>query len=95
MSEQLDLSAPVAQPTVTTYYIDALHLNWTQQAIDVMLHDNSGNGLTVTYNGTQALALMHALNTGNFSVNSLYKQAMQKLVADGKIPAGTVSGTAA
>jgi hypothetical protein len=90
--EQLDLTAPVQPPSVTTYTIDSLNLNWSVASIDVVLKDNIGNTLTFNYNGPTAVTLMLALNTANLSIKSLYRRVLEKLVADGKI-SGTVSGT--
>lgn len=54
-------------------------------------HPASGYCYTVTYLDAQALTYARAINTANFSVTPFDAQLLQKLVADGKLPAnGTV-----
>ena len=55
--------------------------------------DNTGKISSFTYNGAVAVTLLTQLNRGNFSVTSMQKAIINRLVADGFLPAGSVSGT--
>lgn len=91
--EQLDLTVPVAGPTISTYKIIELRMNWPNGEIDVTLADELGKTITASYRGTVAVSLMLTLNTANLTVKSLHKRIIEKLQADGKLPAGTITGT--
>lgn len=92
--EQLDVTAPVSQPSISTYTVERLNINRSPACIDVTVSDNNGKTSSFTYNGADAVALMTVLNKGNFSVNSLQKQILNKLKNDGLLPTGSVSGVA-
>lgn len=92
MPEQLDITTPVAKPSVTTYTLASLSLDWLAQRIVITVVDSSGQGTVAEYTGPAATAMMTALNTANLSVKSLYRRVLEKLVLDGKLPGGTVSG---
>lgn len=91
--EQLDVT-PVAQPSVTSYKVAQLNIGTEPPCIDVTVRDNTGGTKTVTYNGDMATTMLGQLNRGNFSVTSLQRAIINRLVADGHLPAGTVSGSA-
>ena len=46
----------------------------------------------VLYEGIEALNYAKFINTADFSVKSLHTSILEKLVADGKLPAGTIAG---
>ena len=94
MSEQIDLSVPVAQPTIANYIVSSLNLDWDNARIVINLRDNTGQISTFAYTGATATALMVALNKANLTSNSLQKRIFTQLIADGKL-AGTVSGAPA
>lgn len=82
--------------TTTTYTITNVVLDAQNSRIRVELVSNTGVILTKVYDSTTTptgATLLHTLNTSNFSVNSLIKQAYNRLVTDGVIPAGSVGGT--
>ena len=95
MPEQLDLTTPlvVQLPAVTSYKVIELRMNWPLAEIDITLADQLGKTITASYRNSQAAALMATLNTANLSTKSLQKRAIEKLQADGKLPAGTITGT--
>jgi hypothetical protein len=93
MAEIFTLTTPITQPTRTTYIVERLILDWSAQVIQVYLMGSDGIEVFNQWTGPQATALMTALNTANFTTNSLYKNILLQLIAAGKIPAGTVSGT--
>ena len=93
MAEQLDLTVPIAGPTISTYKIIELRMNWPNGEIDVTLADELGKTIACQYRGAEAVALMLTLNTANLSVKSLHKRTIEKLQAGGKLPAGTITGT--
>lgn len=92
--EQLDLTTPIVVAARTSYTIHVLTLDWANQVIRVVLVGSDGADVVAEYKEAQAVAIMTTLNTANLSVKSLYRRVLEKLVADGKLPAGTVSGTA-
>lgn len=95
MPEQFDLTSPIVGPSRSSYKIATVLLDWAQAVIRVDLVGNDAVPLTVVYTGPEATALMTALNTANLTTNSLYRRVLTKLATDGKIPAGSVSGTPA
>lgn len=95
MAEQLDLSVAITPPSRTFYRVTALSLNWPAQNVGVTVEGSDGVGLSFGYVANEAVALMTALNTANLSVKSLQKRVIEKLQADGKLPAGSVTGTPA
>ena len=53
-------------------------------------HPASGWVHTVIYQDAQALAYIKAINSANFSAIPLDQRLLEKLVADGKLPSGTI-----
>lgn len=90
MAQVLTLTTP---QSVTDYRISIIKFNWDEAKITVVLKDTQGDTVTVGYTGETATSLMVALNKANLSTNSLQKRTLEQLVTDGKIPAGTVSGS--
>lgn len=88
--EQLDLTSPVS---VTDYRVRKIVLDWAAAIIKIRVVDTTGDESTHTYTGETATTLMTQLNKIDLSTNSLHKRILDRLVADGKLPAGTVTGT--
>jgi hypothetical protein len=91
--EQVDLTNPI---TVSNYHVQKMLLDVDEKSITIYLKDNIGGTIiTKIYsevtNPTGA-TLLHNLNTGNFTVNSLLKAVYNRLINDGVIN-GTVSGS--
>jgi len=63
----------------------------------VIVVDNVGARIEVNYSdedgGLTTATLLAALNTANLSTKSLQKRVLERLIADGKLPPGAVSGT--
>ena len=96
MAEILTLTNAISQPSVTTYDVLFISLDWQNARIVIRVKGSDGKDLPeFVYEGTPAVSLMTVLNSANLSVKSLYKRTIEKLQADGKLPAGTVSGTPA
>lgn len=94
MAESLTLTTPVtpSAPTTSSYRVISLNLQWEAQRITVVVKDNNEKLLVVVYEGAQAVTLMTALNKANLTTNSLQRRILTQLAADGKLPAGTVTG---
>jgi len=98
MAETLTLTTPRAptRPTITTYTIRAIYFGWDEGLIKITLRDNVGEIVTAVYEDSAAdkaaTTLLRALNTVNLSTTSLQKRVIQRLVTDGKLPAGAVTG---
>jgi len=90
MAEELTLTVPA---TITGYRVKQVLFDWENASIKINVADASGVKVTALYSGPVATTLMNQLNTVNLSTNSLHKRIMERLVADGKLPAGTVTGT--
>ena len=61
--------------------------------LSILLEDpTSGFPVSVDYKGIEALNYAKFINTADFSVKSLHTTILEKLVADGKLPAGTIAG---
>ena len=101
MAEVVTINAPVAQDAgATTVRIALLVLDWEHALFKVHLAEwtngdfvPGGKRVVAHYQGALALTLMRALNTADLSQASHYHRVMTRLLADGKIPAGTASGT--
>lgn len=93
MAEQLDLTTPIAPPTRTFYRVTLLTLDWLNQSIRIGLLGSDGTEINTGYEGTLAVAFMTMLNTANLTTNSLHKRILNRLVVDGKLPTGSVTGT--
>lgn len=92
MAEQLDLTVPVVA-TRANLVVAYLQLDWPGQSIYARLIGSDGAVVPVSWDGAPAVALMVALNKANLTTTSLQKRILQQAVTDGKIAAGTVSGT--
>ena len=100
MPEDITLAAPVhVDPGVTRWRIAHLWLDWEGARIRIALRAWSGSAfagahqLEVQYEGAVATSMMIALNKANLSTRSLHQRVLDRLLADGKIPTGTVAGT--
>ena len=91
--EQLDLATPITGSAITSYKVLQITLGTTPPVIDWTVVDNTGKTLSGSYNGPLAVTLLSQINTGNFTVTSLQKKIILQLQADGKLGAGTVTGT--
>lgn len=88
--EELTPSTPV---TVTGYRVLRLILDWGLKLIEVKLRHPLGHEVNASYEGTEAEALMIGLNKADLSTNSLHRRILQRLMTDGKIENGSVTGT--
>ena len=103
MAESVILTTPITKPSLTTVTIERITVDFLAQSIYVQWQFNDGTAGSASY-PTPAPAsapaqptgatLIHGLNTGNFSVNSLNKLVLQRLLTDGYLTAGAISGTA-
>lgn len=87
--EQHTSTIPVS---VTNYKVRRLAMDWTDARIEVVVIASNGDKLAFQYLGAQATSLMTALNKANLSVLSLHARILNQLAADGKLPAGNVTG---
>ena len=76
-----------------SYHILKVTLDWESSIIEINLIATTGERITCTYTSTEAINLMVILNTVNLSLKSLHKRILEKLLADGKLPTGTTTGT--
>jgi len=90
MAEILTLTSP---QSVSNYTISSILFDWSRDRIVVIVGDGFGKTLELIYGGSVAHTLMVALNKANMSTTSFQKRVFQQLVADGKLPAGSVTGS--
>jgi len=92
MAELLTLTTPVTTPSITTWRVVSLLLDWDAATIAIGLRGSGAERLSHAYTGPNATTMMIALNKANLTSNSLHKRILTQLNADG-ILAGTISGS--
>jgi hypothetical protein len=98
MAEIVTFGSPLDPPR-TVFRPSYLALDLYNQRIDVQLRDWNGSTygdrlfIPTPYTGADAVTLIRALNKANLSTQSMDNRIMARLLADGKLPSGTVSGS--
>lgn len=92
MAEILTLTAPVVPPSVTTYRVTGLSLNFGGEKITIELTGTNGEKWQHSIVGSTAVTLMVALNKANLSTKSLQRRILERLVVDGVL-SGSISGS--
>lgn len=102
MAEELTLTNPQVKPEVrnTKFQVVFSSFDWDGQHIAFRLKGENNEIVYAEYGGmmsddagrAEATKMMRSLNTANNSTKSMHKRILEKLSADGKIPAGTVTG---
>lgn len=90
MAEQLVLTTP---ESIADYRIMKVIFDWERGLIKIIVADVNNFRLLCVYDGAVAIALMIQLNKINLSTISLQRRILERLVIDGKLPSGTVTGT--
>lgn len=95
MSEQIDFTTPVPQPTKTNAKLVEFYMNWELQRVHVTVRDNTGVAVDYEETGLAALNIMKNLNTANMSPpnKTLTRRALEYIASKKAELAGTVSGT--
>lgn len=103
MPEIITFATPIAaDPGATVFRIAKYIFDWEFGVIFLYLGAwangkfvSNGKRITVDYDGAIAVTLMRQMNKANFSTpgNSMHQTIIDRLIADGKIPAATKSGT--
>lgn len=93
MAETVTLAIPEVTPQITTtdYRVAYLLMDWDRASIVIHLRGTNAERREIRYEGSDASALMVALNKANLSIKSLHRRILERLIADGKI-AGAVNG---
>lgn len=92
MPEDLVLTDPVTRPSTLNYRVHRLDINATDSTIAITVVGTVNELLTFHYSGEVGRNYIRFLNTGNFSVTSMQRRVLQRLVTDGLLPPGTVQG---
>lgn len=97
MAEIVTFNSTV-DPPKTVFRISLLSLDLFNSRIDIHLREWNGTDygdrlLIANYTGPIAMNLMIALNKANLTIQSLQQRIFTQLLADGKIPPGTQSGS--
>lgn len=93
MAEVLSLTTPISTAARTTYQVVALSLDLEAASIQAVLKGSDGIKITISWDGAQATSLMISLNKANLTSNSLQRRVITQALTDGKLPAGTVTGS--
>lgn len=95
MAELLNLTTPVIRPerVTDTYRIlfVGLYLEPPAVVIEVLSNHSETRDLRIT--GTEALTLLHTLNTANFTTVSFHRRVLELVATMLPELAGTVTGT--
>ena len=92
--EVVTLSTPIIKPNTSSCNVDVITLDVTNSRIVINLVCNNYERIAKQYDSfttPTGATLLHALNIGNFSTNSLMKAVYNRLITDGVI-IGTISG---
>ncbi len=95
--EQIDLTTvkQVVQGSSivsTTYFkVTAIMFDWDSLTLIIRLRGANGVSQSESYTGVNATTFIQALNKATFTVKSMHRQIIERLVADGRL-AGTISG---
>jgi len=90
MPEALMKDAPAPEEG---YVVNGLSLLWDLRKVFIWVRNPTGHTECFSYKDNMAVAMMRALNTANLSTKSLHRRILERLVEDGKLPAGTVTGS--
>lgn len=101
MPQKLSLTNPIVPPpgvNQTSYVIRKFSFeNMPWATLSVTVDSDTGVRVTKTYSdeagGGVAAAFILLLNTANMASNSLTKRVLERLVSDGVLPPGTVTGS--
>lgn len=104
--EALNLATPVSIGTRSTWQVNYLHIDYKASSIAVEVQDNLGNIVSDRHDATTSptgAALIASLNTANLASSScggtpitacsLAARLIKHLQGEGKIAAGSISGT--
>lgn len=94
MAEKYTLTNAIAVTSVVDYKIVELNLRFAgaDSSISIGLVDNANRKSFYFYNGTDAETQLNTLNKANLTSNSLHKRILNKLVSDGLLQAGSITG---
>lgn len=90
MAETLTLTTP---GSITGYQIIKMTFNWELATITILVRDTNDFRIKCIYTDLTATTLMNQMNVIDSSTISLHRRILERLVTDGKLPAGTVTGT--
>jgi hypothetical protein len=98
MAEEITFSQPIqADPGASRFRVSFLGLDWENAAITIKLREWNGTAFLgrlvhLTYDGPVATTMMRGLNKANLTTQSLHQRVIERLITDGKLPAGTQTG---
>ena len=97
MPETVTFTTPYSKvaPAITATLVQ-LDMSMELGRIYAVLKGNNGERFEVAWSdtaGQNATALMNSLNKANLTIKSLQRRVIEQALADGKLPAFTISGT--
>lgn len=93
MAEELTLTDPIVKTPTTTYKVQRIELNIEPPTVVIHVLSDIKETITVSYIKDVAKDYIRFINTGNFTTISLHRRILQRLVQEGKLPPGNVTGT--
>lgn len=102
MAEIVTLTSAITKPSQTSIRIQCFTVDVDDKSFFVQWIGNNGEAGSASYptpapadhpSQPTGATLINTLNNANLSTKSLVKRALERLQADGYIPAGTISGT--
>lgn len=100
MAERLNLTNPIIRPTIISYRISSILLDWDSLGDDsgpgtiyIKIVGSDGSSLEFRYDGVIAHNLMSTLNNANLSTKSLQRRILEKLSLDNNNLKGNITGT--
>jgi hypothetical protein len=94
MAEKITLTVPlVTHYAVSDYEVTGVFVGRNPFKLTIYYRDSLGNEFSDETVGDAAEPLVKALNKANLSIKSLERRALEKLQADGRISAGSVTGS--
>lgn len=89
----VELFVPTTPDTISNFRVVRLTFDWTAAKIRIEVRDEDGRVTPFVYSGATATTLMNQLNTVDLSTQSLHRRIINRLVADGFLPAGSITGS--
>ncbi len=93
MAEELTLTTPIPHPSIVSYKVVRIDMDMRSRYILIVVVGTDNSVISATYTDDTAVLLMQQLNKLNLSIKSLQARVLERLVLDGKLPAGAVTGT--
>jgi len=93
MAIQLTLSTPETTPANTVLHVIEIHLDYENGIVAARIRFDSGVVRGYREHDTDTQLAIRQLNTANLVTKSLEQRLIERWIAKGILPAGTISGS--